>query len=99
MSRIDLHSHSTASDGSEAPERLPLLAKDAGLSAIALTDHDTVDGLESFLTACNEAEVEGVPGIEISSRWHFPGEIHVLGYFVDPGVSQATGISPEGPGR
>lgn len=85
MNRIDLHSHSTASDGSEAPERLPFLAKDAGLSAIALTDHDTVDGLESFLTACNGAEIEGVPGIEISSRWHFPGEVHVLGYFVDPG--------------
>ncbi len=84
MSRIDLHSHSTASDGSEAPERLPLLAKDAGLSAIALTDHDTVDGLKSFLTACDEVEVEGVSGIEISSRWHFPGEVHVLGYFVDP---------------
>ncbi|MCK5878415.1 MAG: PHP domain-containing protein [Holophagae bacterium] len=84
MSRIDLHSHSTASDGSEAPERLPLLAKDAGLSAIALTDHDTVDGLKPFLTACDEVEVEGVSGIEISSRWHFPGEVHVLGYFVDP---------------
>ncbi len=84
MNKIDLHTHSTASDGSEAPERLPFLAKDACLSAIALTDHDTVDGLEPFLSACKKAGLEGVGGIEISSRWHFPGEVHVLGYFVNP---------------
>ncbi|RLE16445.1 MAG: hypothetical protein DRJ14_08545 [Acidobacteria bacterium] len=84
MNRIDLHTHSTASDGSNPPGKLPFMAKEAGLSAIALTDHDTVAGLEPFLSACNEAEIEGVAGIEISSRWHFPGEVHVLGYFMNP---------------
>ncbi len=84
MLRIDLHTHSTASDGSEAPERLPFLAKEAGLCAIALTDHDTVAGLPAFLSACEQVGVEGVPGIEISSRWHFPGEVHILGYFINP---------------
>ncbi len=84
MNRIDLHTHSTASDGSERPERLPFLAKHAGLSAIALTDHDTVDGVEPFLQGCRKAGIEGVGGIEISSRWHFPVEVHVLGYFVNP---------------
>ncbi|NOZ14000.1 MAG: PHP domain-containing protein [Acidobacteria bacterium] len=84
MDRIDLHTHSTASDGSNTPEKLPFLAKDAGLSAVALTDHDTVAGLDAFLSACQKVEIEGVSGIEISSRWHFPGEVHVLGYFVNP---------------
>ncbi|NOY23136.1 MAG: PHP domain-containing protein [Acidobacteria bacterium] len=88
MKKIDLHTHSTASDGSYSPEKLPFLAIHAGLSAIALTDHDTVDGLAPFLTACKKAGVEGVGGIEISSRWHFSGEVHVLGYFVNPGDAE-----------
>ncbi|PJB82322.1 MAG: phosphoesterase [Acidobacteria bacterium CG_4_9_14_3_um_filter_49_7] len=83
MNKVDLHTHSTASDGSEVPGKLPFLAKDTGLSAIALTDHDTVDGLDPFLAACKKAGVEGVGGIEISSRWHFPCEVHLLGYFVE----------------
>ena len=79
----DLHTHSTASDGSIEPGRLAALAREAGLAAIALTDHDTVAGLSAFLKGTNDCGITGVAGIEISSRWDFPNEVHILGYFVD----------------
>jgi len=63
----DLHTHSTASDGTDSPGDLPLLAKQAGLSAIALTDHDTTDGLPEFLDAAKRAKIKAVPGIELSA--------------------------------
>lgn len=63
----DLHTHSKASDGTDSPEDLPRLAKQAGLSAIALTDHDTTAGLTEFLDAAKKAKVKAVPGIELSA--------------------------------
>ena len=63
----DLHAHSTASDGTIPPARLAKLAKAAGLGAIALTDHDTTDGLAECEAACKEAGVAFVPGIEVSA--------------------------------
>ena len=80
---IDLHVHSTASDGTETPSRLIEMAKETGLSAIALTDHDTVSGLQEFLEAGKGSGIKVVPGVEISS-WDRSKEIHIVGLFIDP---------------
>jgi predicted metal-dependent phosphoesterase TrpH len=63
----DLHMHSTASDGTDAPSALPALAAAHGLSAIALTDHDTTAGLPACAAACEAAGIAFVPGIEVSA--------------------------------
>jgi len=79
---IDLHSHSSASDGALSPTELVKYAKEKGLEAIAITDHDTVEGVEEALSAGKEFDLEVVPGIEISAE--FPEEtMHILGYYVD----------------
>jgi len=79
---IDLHTHSTFSDGSLSPEELATLAADADLSAVALTDHDTTDGVPRFIKACEDVGIEGVPGVEISVDFE-PGTMHMLGFFMD----------------
>ena len=66
MKFIDLHVHSTASDGSFSPAEVAAAAEEKGLSAIALTDHDTTDGVDEALAAAENMEVEVIPGIEIS---------------------------------
>lgn len=81
---IDLHTHSTVSDGSDPPERIPELAAEAGCSAVALTDHDRTDGLRPALERAQELGVELVPGCEVSCTGS-PGTLHVLVYFVQPG--------------
>lgn len=83
---IDLHTHSSFSDGTVSPEGLVLLAKKEGLSAIALTDHDTTDGLPSFLAAGAEYGVEAIPGVEFAALWPEYGrpEIHIVGLGFDP---------------
>ncbi len=81
---IDLHLHSTASDGSFRPGELTRLAADAGLTAIALTDHDTVSGVPEALAQGPAAGIEVIPGVEMSCVWEGT-EIHILGYFLDPG--------------
>ncbi len=81
---IDLHMHSTASDGTYKPSQLVELAKEKGLSAIALTDHDTAAGVEEFLKKAKKLNMEAVAGIEISSLFEGYPEIHVLGYFIEP---------------
>ena len=79
---IDLHTHSTASDGLLSPAELVKQAKGAGLALIALTDHDTTNGLEDALRAGLANQLEVVPGIEVNTE--IPGaEVHVLGYFLD----------------
>ncbi|MGI6086360.1 MAG: PHP domain-containing protein [Kiritimatiellia bacterium] len=79
---IDLHTHSTFSDGSLTPEQLVQEAAFIGLSAIALTDHDTIGGVPRFLDACRAAQIRGVPGVELSAD--IPnGSMHILGYFID----------------
>lgn len=80
---IDLHTHSTCSDGSLTPEELVSAAVDANLEAVALTDHDTTAGLPRFLVAARQAGLCGVTGIEISAEHHH-GAMHILGYFLDP---------------
>jgi predicted metal-dependent phosphoesterase TrpH len=79
---IDLHTHSTASDGTMSPTALVRHAKERRLEAIALTDHDTVEGLEEALSAGEQEGIEVVPGIEISAE--FPDStLHILGYYMD----------------
>lgn len=75
---IDLHTHSTASDGELRPAELVALAKESGVSVLALTDHDTFSGLEEAKDAAKNAEIIFVPGIEINISWP-SGEFHLLG--------------------
>lgn len=81
MKYIDLHSHSDASDGTLSPSRLAAAAKDAGLSALALTDHDTVSGVEEFISASGKIGLEAVAGVEISAK--YKTEMHILGLLID----------------
>ena len=82
MGFVDLHVHSDASDGTFTPTQVVELAKNAGLDAIALTDHDTTAGVDEALEAAHHLNIEVIPGIEVSSS--FDGtEIHILGLFVD----------------
>jgi 3',5'-nucleoside bisphosphate phosphatase len=82
MDYVDLHVHSSASDGSLSPKNLVTEAKAASLRAIALTDHDTIEGLEEALAAGAAVGLEVIPGIEISAE-HHPGSMHILGLFID----------------
>jgi predicted metal-dependent phosphoesterase TrpH len=79
---IDLHAHTTASDGSLTPTQLMRHAREVGLAAQAVTDHDTAGGLAEAASAATEAGVEFVPGIEMSVDYPH-GEFHLLGYYVD----------------
>lgn len=83
---IDLHTHSTASDGTYSPAEVAELAKNIGLSAIALTDHDTIDGLKEFQEKGTALGIETIAGIEFAALWdccHRP-EIHIVGLGFDP---------------
>ena len=82
MGFVDLHVHSNASDGTFSPSQVVELAKNAGLDAFALTDHDTTAGVPEALEKGRDLNIEVIPGIEVSSS--FDGtEIHILGLFVD----------------
>ena len=83
---IDLHAHSTASDGTYTPAEVAKLAKTIGLSAIALTDHDTIDGLAEFQKAGETLSIETIAGIEFAALWekHHRPEIHIVGLGFDP---------------
>jgi 3',5'-nucleoside bisphosphate phosphatase len=80
---IDLHTHSTVSDGSDPPERIPELAAAAGCTAVALTDHDRTDGLEAATARAVSLGVELVRGVEISCE--HTGTMHLLVYFLPAG--------------
>ncbi|TSA07849.1 MAG: PHP domain-containing protein [Deltaproteobacteria bacterium] len=79
---IDLHCHTTASDGSLPPAELVCKARESGLKAVAVTDHDTVEGVGEALAEGGRLNFEVIPGIEISAE--IPsGSMHILGYFID----------------
>ncbi len=80
---IDLHVHSYFSDGTKSPEELVRLASKTGVSALALTDHDTMDGVAQAQAVSAECDVEVIPGVEISVV-HEEQVLHILGYYVDP---------------
>ena len=82
MSRIDLHLHTTHSDGSFNTSDVMTFAKGAGVTALAITDHDIVDGIPEAIAAGALLNIEVIPGVEISSRFG-ESELHILGYFLD----------------
>jgi predicted metal-dependent phosphoesterase TrpH len=81
---VDLHCHSTASDGTLAPAAVVRLAVDRGLSALALTDHDTIGGIAEAADEAKKVGLDFLPGIEISCEYPHPGTMHLLGYGIDP---------------
>ena len=82
MGYIDLHLHTTASDGVMSPSGIVRYAKAKGLQSIAITDHDTIEGLEEGLLEGKKINFEVIPGIEISAE-HPTGSMHLLGFFLD----------------
>ena len=80
---VDLHVHSSVSDGLFPPHEVVRLAAEIGLRAIALTDHDTVAGVPEALAAGRVLGIEVIPGVEFSAEFD-DGACHILGYFVDP---------------
>ena len=89
MREVDLHIHSSESDGMSTPEEIVRMAKACGLCAIAITDHDTAAGVPAAAAEGARLGVEVVPGIEISTT--FRGPVHILGYYIDP---QSPEIAP-----
>jgi len=79
---IDLHIHSTASDGTLSPCEIIKMASGIGLKAVALTDHDTSNGLEEFLSSAKDTAVSAIPGVEIAGAWNHR-ELHILGFWID----------------
>lgn len=82
MEKVDLHVHSTYSDGTDSPKELIDLAVKQGLSAIALTDHDTLDGIPYAIEAAKNSPVRLIPGVELSTHFNNT-EIHIVGLFLD----------------
>ena len=81
--KIDLHTHTTASDGSLAPHELVEKALSMGFRAIAITDHDTVDGVSPACVRAKDTLLAVIPGIELGAE--HPGELHILGLGIDVG--------------
>lgn len=81
MKTIDLHTHSLCSDGAQTPTDVVRTAKEAGLSAIALSDHDNIDGVQEAMDAGKVLGVEVIPAVELSAQ--SDTELHILGYFID----------------
>ncbi len=78
--KIDLHMHSTFSDGTLTPFELAVLAAESGLCAAALTDHDTTEGTHGFVSGCEKLGIEGIAGVEIGAK--FKQELHIVGLYV-----------------
>ena len=79
---IDLHLHTTASDGTDAPAELTRVCRDAGITTMAVTDHDTTAALQESAREAQRAGIEFVPGIEVTAAWE-GRDVHILGYFID----------------
>jgi hypothetical protein len=86
---IDLHTHSTVSDGTDTPSELVAAAAVAGVDVLALTDHDTVGGWAEAAEAAAEHGIALVRGIEVSCTWRY-ASIHLLGYLTDPSDAELT---------
>ena len=85
--RIDLHLHTTKSDGLRSPSEVLELVRDRGLSAFAITDHDTIDGFLAVRGMLENGDPELVPGVELSCT-RPGGDLHILAYFFDPECAQ-----------
>lgn len=88
--RADLHTHSTASDGLDSPASLVDLARERGISVLALTDHDTIGGVAEAMSAARGISLHLIPGVEFSIRVR-RGETHILGYGIDIADRALTG--------
>lgn len=86
--RVDLHAHTLYSDGLLTPEAVVAHAVERSLAALAITDHDSVEGIEAARLAAGSA-LELVPGIEVSSSLDGQ-DLHILGYYIDPGDPELT---------
>ena len=87
MNCIDLHIHTTASDGTDSPRAAVEKAASLGLAAVSITDHDSVSGVPEAMRTGAELGVEVVPGIEVSSDYR-DNNVHILGYFIDPAAPE-----------
>jgi hypothetical protein len=81
---VDLHTHSIYSDGSDTPAEIVSAAVAAGLEAVALTDHDNLNGILEAAAAADASEVELIPGVELSCEWQ-PGGMHLVVLWLEPG--------------
>ena len=90
---VDLHCHCTASDGTLPPRDLVRLAKQSNLTALALTDHDTVAGCADAADEAQKLAIDFLCGIEISAEYPHPGTMHILGYGVDPDSPQLKNLT------
>jgi predicted metal-dependent phosphoesterase TrpH len=86
MGRVDLHLHTTHSDGQHRPSEVVRLASDAGLKLIAVTDHDTIGGLTEAAASAIDRNIAFIPGIEITTANE--KEQHILGYYIDPAAEK-----------
>ena len=94
MGYIDLHVHSTESDGTMTPRQLVGYACEKGLTAFALTDHDTVKGVAPALKTAEGMPVTVIPGVELSCKWN-DMEIHLLGYYIDHNNQEFVSVLKE----
>ncbi len=85
--KIDLHTHTTASDGSLTPTQLVQRAHEVGISTLAITDHDTTAALYEALPVAAELGIRLITGVEFGTDWR-GAEVHMLGYFFDPNHPQ-----------
>ena len=88
---IDLHLHTISSDGTYAPEKVVRLAQERGFRTIAITDHDTTEGLEEAISAGIKYNIEVIPGIELTVDYA-QTEMHILGYFINKDSSAFQNI-------
>lgn len=91
MNTVDLHTHSTCSDGTFTPKELVGYGKEKGLKAIALTDHDTLEGIQEAMYYGEKYGIEVVPGIEISTEYE-NNELHIVGLFISNGNSEFASV-------
>jgi len=87
MRVFDLHLHTTASDGTMSPAEIVRYAKGKGLRVIAITDHDTIEGLQEGMQEGDKVGLEVIPGVELSADAP-KGTMHLLGYYIDPACSE-----------
>src|SRR3989304_2101645 len=91
--RIDLHTHTVASDGLLDAAQLIRLAGEAGGSVLAVTDHDSTESVEAAMRSGREAGIDVVPAVELNTD--VPGaEVHILGYFIDHRLEWLQGLLP-----
>src|SRR6478752_2201926 len=87
---IELQSHSTVSDGQLAPAEVVAMAAEAGVTTLALTDHDAIAGVNEAARAAGEHSIELVPAIEMSCVHQFAEDLHICGYWIDLGAIAAA---------